>query len=338
MHRAVRTFKATMVEARFLPLIVSLGVLAMRAAMYLAHGAPTTSYADTGFLWQYVSPFFSNPDVSFVASTASVFCIAWLLSRLNNVFSLIRTRTHLPYVTPLFLFSLHPYFLAMTPDYISVILILFAFFPLLHSYQQPVAQVYSFQSSVLIGLASLFQLFSLLLLPLWWRGESSMRGIRAKSLLSSLLGIILIYLSVFSVYFLFDDIPGFVSRFLHVADASLPALPDFSMLQWGFLTAVFLLFVLIMFFSIRTYTRDKVLTLSTMQFMVFLLVFLIAFQIVYWNKTLFFLVLGIALLSCLIAYFYTITTHKTHIYAAYGVISLLIAFYFVNYFSLLSFM
>lgn len=72
-----------------------------------------------------------------------------------------------------------------------------------------------------------------------------------------------------------------------------------------------------------------------MQFMVFLLIFLLALQIVYWTKTLFFLMFAIALLSYLIAYFYTITTNKTHIYAAYSIISLLIVFYFANYFSVL---
>lgn len=303
--------------------------------MYLVHGLPADSFTDTGFLWQYASPLFSNPDVSFAAATASVFCISWLLSRLNETFSLIRTRTHLPYVAPLFLFSLHPHFLAMSPDYIGIIFILSALFPLLQSYQQPVAQVYSFQSSILIGLASLFQIYALFLLPLWWRGESSMRGIRAKSLLSSLLGITLVYVSVFAAYFMLGNLPGFVAPFLHFIDISLPLSPNFSMVQWIVTASVFALFSFVMFFSVKTYTRDKVLTLSTMQFMVFLLIFLLALQIVYWTKTLFFLMFAIALLSYLIAYFYTITTNKTHIYAAYSIIFLLIVFYFANYFSVL---
>lgn len=336
MHKSVRTFKTLIVEARFIPLIVSLCVLAMRAAMYMAQGVPQNVFTDTGFLWRHVSPFFSNSDVSFVAGTVSVFCIAWFLSRLNNVFSLIRTRTHLPFVTPLLLFSLHPHFLAMSPDYISVLFILSALFPLLQSYQKPAAQVYSFKSSVLIGLASLFQVYALFLLPLWWRGESSMRGIQVKSLFSSLLGVVLVYVSVFAVYFLFDNLPGFVQPFQHVPAVSLPALPEFSMMQWIGVALIFIFFVFIMFFSMKAYTRDKVVTLSTMQFMVFLLIFLLVFQIVYWSKTLFFFMFGIALLSYLIAYFYTITTHKSHIYAAYGVVAVLFAFYFVNYFSLLA--
>lgn len=334
MHRAVRTFKANFVEARFTSLIVSLLVIGMRLAMMFSlTGLPDTVYPDTGYVWQFAEGWISDPRISFVAGTLSVFVIAWLIASLNNRFSLIRTRTNLPFIVPLFLFSLHPYFLMMSPDYVGIIFILMAFFPLLKSYQQTGAQVYSFQSAVLIGLASLFQIYALFLLLLWWKGEVWMRGTHFKSFLSFVFGVLLVFWSVFAVYFFFDDVPGFLNPFLFFADLSVPAVPQLSVWQWIGTVLIFMFFILYLYFSMRTYARNKVLTLSTMQFMAWLLVFLIILQVVYWSESLFFLSLGIAFISYLIAHFYTMITSKTPVYIAYAVIVLLVLFYLIHCFS-----
>lgn len=335
MHRTIRTFKATIVEARFTSLIVSLLVVAVRYGLFAKHKISESALPDTDYLWQFISPFFRNPQVSFASSTASVFIIAWLLSHINNRFSLIRTRTNLPFIVSLIFFSLHPYFLAMSADYIAIILLLYGFIPLLQSYQQENAQIYALYSSILIGIASLFQIFALVLLPLWWRGEFSMRGGHFKSFLASVFGVLLVFWSVFTLYFFFDNTEGFVAPFLNFTDISILQIPQFSPLKWVGIGAGFALTILFMIFSMRTYIRDKVITLVTIQFVVFILIFFLILQAVYWSKTLFFLSFGLALLSYLVAYFYTMTANKFHIYGAYFIFALLVAFYFINYFSLL---
>jgi len=103
----------------------------------------------------------------------------------------------------------------------------------LKSYQASDATLYSFQSAILIGVASLFQIYAIVLLPLWWRGELAMRGPQFRSFLSSLFGIFLVYISLFSVYFIFDELPAFVQPFLSLASFSLPQLPDYSWSAWG---------------------------------------------------------------------------------------------------------
>lgn len=336
MHKTVRFFKTHILEARFASLIVSLCVLVMRYALFVQRGIPESAFPDTGFVWQYISQWFNSPFISLVSSTVSVFIIAWLLSYINNRFSLIRTRTNLPFIVPLVLFSLHPYFLAMSPDYISAILVLYAFVPLLRSYQKENTQLFSFRTSILIGLAALFQIYALFLLPLWWRGEYSMRGGHSKSFISSLFGVILVFWSVFTLYFFFDNVGGFVSPFLYFADISIFQIPEFSAPEWTGVALILIMAVLFMTLSIRTYIRDKVITLVTIEFMVFMLIFLFALQVVYWQNTLFFFSLAMVFLSYLIAYFYTMTLNKLHIYGAYFVLVLFILFYFINYFSFLT--
>lgn len=331
MHRVVRTFKTRVVEARFASFIVSMCVVAMRYGLFVRRGIPEITFPDTGFLWKYIGAWFQHPWVSVASSTLSVFIIAWLLSAINNRFTLIRARTNLPFIVPFIVFSIHPYFLSMSADYISIILILYAFIPLLSSYQQSNTQLFSFRISILIGLAALFQVYALLVLPLWLYGEYSMRGGHFKSFLASLFGLILVFWSAFVLYYFTNNIADFIFPFYYVSDISLLKIPPLSVYEWVLTSLTLFLFASFMVLSMRTYIRDKVITLVSIQFMIFMLIFLLLFQFVYWNNTLFLLLLSLALLSYLIAYFYTMVAKKGYIYSAYFLAVLLVVFYFINY-------
>lgn len=329
MHLIVRSFRSTFVEGRFTPLLAAVGMIGMRVVLFYVEGLPqiTSRPYVHNYLWEPITPFFVHPQVSLLASTLSVFLIAWTLSLLSSRFNLLRSRSNLPFTAPLFLLSLHPYFLVMSGDYISIIFVLLAFFPLLESYQKPDSYLCSFRAAVLIAVASLFQMYALVLLPLWWIGERSMRSPRSRFFVSSLFGLFLVYVSLFSVYWFMDDIPGFMEPFLGFVSVSLPEIPLFSVLEWGGVVFTGLFFISNMIFSVRTYTRDKALTLSLMRFVVFLIIFLLLLQVVYWQETLFFLLLSIALVSYLNAYFYSKTISRSHIYLAYGMLSCMLLLY-----------
>ncbi|WP_298645729.1 hypothetical protein [uncultured Proteiniphilum sp.] len=327
MHFVVKSFRTTFVEGRFVPMLAALGMTAMRVALFYAGDRPQIASHDDNYLWEPIAHLFAYPPVSLIASTLSVFLIAWILSLVNSRFNLLRSRSNLPFTAPLFLLSLHPFFLVMSGDYISTAFILLAFFPLLESYQKPDSYLCSFRASILIAVASLFQIYALVLLPLWWSGERSMRGPQFRSFVSSLFGIFLVYITLFSIYWLLDDIPGFIRPLFRFASFSIPEIPAFSILEWSGVVFAGLFFISNMIFSIRIYTRDKVLTLSLMRFVVSLIVFLLLLQTVYWKETLFFLLLSIALISYLNAYFYSKTISKTHIYLAYGMLSGMLFFY-----------
>lgn len=331
MHSVVRRFRSGIVEGRFIPVLTSICVIGMRAAMFYWGNRPQASFIDDSHLWRYFEHLFDDPFTSFFVSTLSVFLIASIIATVNGRFNLIRSRSNLPFVVPLFLLSLHPCFLVMNGNYIAIVFVLLAFFPLLRSYQKSSSYLYSIRAGVLIAAASLFQIYALMLIPLWWKGERTMRGPQFHSFLSSLFGVSLIYLSVFSLYFLFDDIPGFVQPFLAFALFSLPAIPVFSVSEWVAVIITGLFFVSNMIFSINTYSRDKVLTISFMQFVVFLTVFMLLLQIVYWSRNIFFLTLVVPLISYLNAYFYTRTVSKSAIYMAYFTIVVMTCFYLSHF-------
>lgn len=60
--------------------------------------------------------------------------------------------------------------------------------------------MFAFQSAVLIGIAGVFQIYALLLLPLWWWGERMVRGFKFKSFVASLIGVGLVYWLVFALF------------------------------------------------------------------------------------------------------------------------------------------
>lgn len=328
MYAVVRSFRAAFVEGRFVSPLAVLGMIGMRMLLFYGVGLPRSVPHGANFLWDPMASFFAYPLFSLLASTLSVFLIAWILSLLNSRFNLIRSRSSLPFTAPLFLLSLHPYFLLMSGDYIAIIFVLLAFFPLLDSYQKPDLYLTSFRASILLAMASLFQIYALVLLPLWWIGERSMRGPRFRSFVTSLFGFFLVYITLFSVYWVLDDTSRFLQPFLRFISFSIPEIPRFSILEWGGVLFVSFFFISNMIFSIRIYTRDKALTLSLMQFLVFLLVFLLLFQVIYWQQTLFFLLLSLALISYLNAYFYSKTVSRNHIYVGYGMLSLMLLIFF----------
>jgi len=327
MHFVVKSFRTTFVEGRFAFAVATLGMIVMRAALFYAEGLPQIVSPANNYLWEPIAYLFTYPPLSLLASTLSVVVIAWIFSLLSSRFNLLRSRSNLPFTVPLFLLSLHPYLLVMTGDYISVVFILLAFFPLMGSYQKPDSYLCSFRAATLIAVASLFQIYALVLIPLWWIGERSMRGFRFRSFISALFGVFLVYVTLFSVYWVLDDIPGFMGKFLCFTSFSLPEIPFFSVLEWSGVVFIGLFFIFNMIFSIRIYLRDKVLTLSLMQFFVFLIVSLLLLQVVYWKETLFFLLLSIVLISYLNAYFYSKTTSKKHIYLAYAILLLMLLLY-----------
>ncbi len=148
----VRNFRSFFVESRFISLVVSIAVIALRFLMFLKKGLPDFQISSTGFVWPYIEPVFQKyPLVSFLSSTLSVFIISYLISELNVRYGVIRMRTSMPFYVPLILFSVHPFFLRMTPDFPALIFILWSLFPLLASYQYHHSHRCAYQFSALIA-------------------------------------------------------------------------------------------------------------------------------------------------------------------------------------------
>lgn len=334
-----RTFKSFFVESRFISLIAVIAVAALRFFMFLKKGMPDL-YIDTGgFIWPLIDPIFrESPLLSLASSTLSIFIIAYLLSELNIRYGIIRTRTALPFYIPLLLFSVHPYFLGMTPDFPALIFLLWSLFPLLASYQFHRPQIFAFQFTTLIVFAALFQIRALLLLPVWLIGFAAMGGMNFRSLTASFLGALMVFWIVFAVYVFGNNIEAFVEPFKCIGwiyDFSSGA-PQFTVPQWGFIGTVLLLLLTLIFADNRQISWERSFTKKVLIFSVFALTVLFLLQILYLFQTFFWMYVAFAFISIIIAHFYTNTTSRLGILSFFLFCALLIFYFSLNLFSDLS--
>ncbi|WP_436414147.1 hypothetical protein [Petrimonas sp.] len=334
----VRNFKSYFVESRFISLVVSIAVIVLRFLMFLRKGLPDIESSGTNFVWPYIETYFRQyPLVSFLSGTLSVFIISYLISELNVRYGVIRMRTTMPFYVPLVLFSIHPFFLKMTPDYLGVIFILGSLFPLLASYQYHHSHKYAFQFGALLAIAGAFQIYALLFLPLWLIGLSAMGGISFRSFIASVFGIILVFWIVFAMYVFGDNIAGFIDPFKRFAEIyDFTQLPGFSVPQWGFIGTA-LLFIFFFIIADNKYiTRERSFTKKVLIFSISIIVFSILMQTLYLNQTLFWMYAIVAFLSIIVAHFYTNTTFRLEILSYFIILGLLMFYYVFNFFTDLS--
>lgn len=158
-----------------------------------------------------------------------------------------------------------------------------------------------------------------------------MRGMQLRARLSYLFGFLLLVFSLFSIAFLLDDLPAFLRPLHFYADISLPILPDFSVVEWVALLLLLLFFLSNMFLSLRLVSRDRVLTLTLVQFLAYLIVLLLLLQLVYWRSTLFFFTVAFALVSYLNAYYFTRINAKREVGLALITFIVIFLFYLFHF-------
>lgn len=333
-----RNFKSYFVESRFISFIVAIIIIALRLLMFINKGLPQSSVNGANFVWPYIEVFFQqNPLISFALSTFSVFIVSYLISELNVRYGIMRVRTYMPFYIPLILFSIHPFFLTFTPSFVSLMFILGALFPLLASYQNLHSHRFAFQFGALIAIAGAFQVYALLLLPLWLIGLSVMGEINFRSIVSSVFGMILVFWIIFALFVFDDNIAGFAepfTRFVQLYDYRQP--PVFTLQQWAFISIslVFVFFFLIA--DSYKVTRERSFTKKALRFATSVIIVSLLLQILYLGQTQLWIYVIAAFLSLTIAHFYTFAMVRTEILSYFLLLALFIFCYGLNFFTDLS--
>lgn len=339
MHtRVIRNYKSLFVESRFTSFLILAIIVIIRIFMYMKNGLPDFQIIDRGFVWKYIETIFLQfPLVSVLASTFSVFVIGYLISELNVRYGVIRTRTTIPFYLPLIFFSVHPFFLKMTPDFVSAIFILGALFPLLASYQNSRPGRLAFQFTVFIAIAGVFQVHALLLLPLFWIGLAIMGATSFRTFMASLSGIVLVFWIVFSLYVFGDNIAGFIAPFLSIADIyDFTQIPAFSIPQWGFFATAILLIIMAIIADGRQMYKDRSFTKKVLFFIIAAIIFTLLMQVLYLGKTFLWIYAFLAFFSIVVTHLYSNIVSKLGVYSFYTMLALLLCYYCLNLFTNLS--
>lgn len=328
MPQTYRRFKRNMVESRFTPIVFALIAITMRLAMFISIGIEQKQYS-TSFVWHIISPLFSNTSISLLASTVSIFTIAFTVSQLNLRFNLVRFRTALPFSILVLFLSIHPLFLPMSPNYVSAVFILLAFFPLLQSYQHHSPRNFAFKSGVLIALAGTFQVYTLAFIPLWLYGETSMHGFKIKSCLALFIGAIVVFWNVACFYFLFDNLDSFLITFRYFLKIDLST-PIFTSMQWAGIGLLVALSGMFLVLDYQVFRRERVLTQKTLSFTVLIIISSFVLHFIYLRQTLSLVYFIAIMMSFIVAHYYSHIKTKWQVYSFIIFLICLFLFY-TNY-------
>lgn len=333
-----RNFRTYLVESRFVSIIMSVVIVGMRFLLFINKGIPATSGYKTNFMWGHVEPYLeANPFVSFALSTLFIFLISILISELNIRYGIIRLRTSMPFYISLLLLSIHPLFLRMTPDLIALFFVLWSLYPLFSTYQFQRSHKYAFQFGALLAIGSIFQIYTLLYLPIWLFALKALDRITFRSLFSTLFGVLIVFWILFSMFVFSDNISGFGEPFAYlfkVYDFSYT--PAFSVPQWGFLGTFLLVVIIYLVLDSQQIVRERSFTKKVLMFNLVVIVFTLLMQIVYFSHTLFFLYSGLAFLSMAISHYYTDVERRLQVYSYFILLGVLLVYFLLNIFTDLS--
>lgn len=331
-NHITRNFKAIFVDSRFVSIVFSLIIVGLRLLMFAKNGLPESADLKYSGLWSSIEPVLNeNPFASFLFSTLLILLISFLISELNIRFGVIRLRTSMPFYIPLLIFSVHPGFLRLTPDIVALVFVLWSLYPLFAAYQFQRPHRYAFQFSALLAIGSLFQIYTLLYLPIWLIALKALDKINFRSLFASLFGLIIVFWIVFSSYVFSDNIAGFIEPFKQlVIIYDFRYMPMFSVPQWGFIGTLILLVAIYLIADSRQIVRERSFTKKILIFNLFVVLFSFLMQALYFTHTLFYLFVGIAFLSMVVSHFYTNSTRRAQVYSFFAIVGLLLLYYGVN--------
>lgn len=328
MPQTIRKFKQSMVGSRFTPIVFAIIAITLRLGMFLSVGFEQQQYP-ANFIWDVISSVFTSQWISLGASTASVFVIAFIITQINLRFSLIRFRTALPFSMLVLFSSIHPAFLPMSPYYISIIFILLALFPLLQSYQHHAPHIFAFKSGVLLGLATIFQVYTLFFYALWLYGEISMHGFRIKSFFALILGGILVFWNLTGLYFLFDVMHLFLAPFNYF-ERVITSIPSFTLIQAISIALLILLSGIFLILDYQVSSRERVLTQKTFSLFIHIIIGSFILHSIYFGQTLFFVFIMVIMMTFIVAHYYS---HIKTKWQVFSFVTLMMGLFslFINY-------
>ncbi len=328
MAQTYRKFRIYLVESRFTPFGFALIAILLRLVMFLLIGIEQQPHPSS-FVWHLIAPLVSNHWVSLIASTASIFLIAFTVSQLNLRFSLIRFRTGLPFSILVLFLSIHPAFLPMSPNFISAFLVLLSLFPLLQSYQHHSPRNFAFKSGILIAMAVIFQIYTIAFLPFWLYGTISMHGYRTKSFIALIIGAILVLWNVAGFYFIFDNLASFIEPFTYLKNI-IQTTPTFSLTQWISIALLILISGVYMVLDYQFFRRERVLTQKTFAFINLIIVCSFMLHFIYLNQTNSFMFLIVILMSFIVAHYYSHIQSNCQVYSFFFLL-IGLSIFFLNF-------
>ena len=258
----LRSYKKNVAEGLgFVIFSIIFGII-MRGVYFFSIPNPAiyTDGLPGGYLWNLVSPLFSNPIISLLGSTVCVVLIIIILAHINTKYVLIRRKTSLHIAFCILLFSCHPGMIFMNANYISAIFVLAAISRMFGSYSTNRKSKSALEVSFIIALGSMFNLGLILFFPVFWIGLALMRSFGFRAFFASLFSIFCVYLPAYTYFLFTNQVELFLSPFELVNANTLSQLPilGFEYPDWAIVGFTFFLIVTILVYNYMINYKDKI--------------------------------------------------------------------------------
>ncbi|MDH6353762.1 hypothetical protein M2132_000079 [Dysgonomonas sp. PH5-45] len=324
----LKSYKKYISEGRLVVTWATILAFVMRFASCFSSRFPTVKY-DGGYLWNPIEPIITSSGLlSFVLSFACAFGISFFLLHINTKHALIRTRTSLPFAFSILLLSSDSAFALFTPQYLAIFFFLLTLDKLLDAYQNPISARHSLYMGFYLALGSLFTPDVLMFLPLFWVGLLLMRSFRFKAILSSLLGIGLVYWIVIFYFVYTNNIDAFYAPFVKWTEIDFSNLISLygNLFYYMYLGFAIITSTIILAYNYMNNFKDKIRIRACISFFNILLItsgilylFLPINQVL--TKMIFLLSL-----SMIAAHFFALTQKRWQIYFFYTVVIIFLIF------------
>jgi len=253
--------------------------------------------------WDSLCDLFNYRIIGYLTGLLLLLLTAFIMQRISDVEMLIRERTRLPFMLFVLFISTNAGLLPFNEVIVVLLCLVFVIYELFKSYQQPEATGTLFNAGFFIGIAALFIPQVLWFVPLLWVGMYQFRSLSIRSLMASLVGVLLVYWFVLAWCTWKHDLSMFTSLFLSLGDFKILGLATtFQDYQIGTIGMILILVVALFHIKMDAF-NNSVRVRQMLFFLLNMSIWTLFLMFLYGNDTDSFLAILSLSGSVLIAYF-----------------------------------
>ena len=195
--------------------------------------------------------------------------IAFFLLQLNHTFNIIQGRTFLPALFYLLFIGVNPIFYNDLKGSFAALCLVLCFYCLFASSQNPQSQINALNISLLLVLGSLLWTPLLIFFPVFWRGFYRFQCFNARVFFASLIGFVIVYLSIFTLSIFQGDKNIFFSLLPQFDTLFIIQKPNFTILEWVTWGFLLLSCIVIGIYLYMLNISEKIWTISVLTYFFF---------------------------------------------------------------------
>ena len=248
-----------------------------------------------------------KPNTLISNLVAIVFCSinAFLLSQINNRYTIIRSRTFLPALIFMLLMSSWNETHSANGSHAALMLFIISLFIIFSMFHDRKTSEQAFLGSFLISLCSIFINPLIFIIPIFWIGFMMLKSFSLRSFLGSIIGTLTPWIIYLACYYFFNsniNLQQIINLNTTIGIRPL-SFPIFDLIYIAALTIIMIISLAGMF---SIYSRDAIHTRKKLNFLLLLLISIAVLSILYKDQSTLFLPIIAFLYSILVSHPFTL--------------------------------